>query len=147
MWNLASLSPRTIRGLVFFLAKTAPNPPVQQNLPRCFRKKPITLDIASHSAYGPRWLVTLSSCEYLLARAQFRRHSRQPAIRPVLRTRQAYRGMRRLRVDRVDCTRVVRLPASARSCRRLASGAARSHYHREPKRFVRRPRTLEESFS
>jgi hypothetical protein len=37
-----------------------------------------------------------------LAWARFWRHSRQPAIRPVLRTRQAYRDMRRLRVDRVE---------------------------------------------
>src|SRR5882762_32284 len=88
-------------------------------------RRPITLDIVQHSAYGPWRLVTLSSCEYLLARAQFRRHSRQPAIRPVLRTRQAYRGMRRLRVDRVDSTRLVRLPATARSSRRMASAPRR----------------------
>jgi len=57
--------------------------------------------------------------------ARFRRHSRQPAIRPVLRTRQAYRGMRRLRADRVDSIRVVRLPASARSSHRMASAPRR----------------------
>src|SRR5207253_6120699 len=45
--------------------------PVQQNPHRGVlrKKKPIMLDVASHSAYGPWRLVTLSSCEYLLARA------------------------------------------------------------------------------
>jgi hypothetical protein len=33
-----------------------------------YGKKPITLDIAEHSAYGQVRLVTLSSCGYLLAR-------------------------------------------------------------------------------
>jgi hypothetical protein len=88
---------------------------------RYFTKNPITLDIAWQSAYGQRWLVTLSSCEYLLARARFCRHSSQLAIRPVLRTSQAYRGVRRLRVNRVECARVVRVPASARSSRHMAS--------------------------
>ena len=48
-----------------------------------------------------------------MALAQFRRHSRQPAIRPVLRTRQACRSMRRLRVDRVKCARVLGMRARA----------------------------------
>src|SRR5437870_10831844 len=66
------------------------------------------MDIAWESAYFPQRRVTLSSCEYLLARERLRPHSSQPAIRPVLRTRQAYRGMRRLPVNRMVCTRVVR---------------------------------------